>query len=94
MLCLPFATPDALHSIFPHLPACGPQQRRDPSVAVTAILTGQRDDVSGQRIFIHSLDRQVALRSTPLLHQSASMSLGEFMLFPRMLHRIATPLRA
>ena len=40
----PFATPDALHSIFPHLPARCPQQRRDPPVAVTAILTGQRND--------------------------------------------------
>ncbi len=72
----PFATPDALHSIFPHLPACRPQQRRDPPVAVTAILTGQGNDRSRQRIFIHSLDRHVALRSTPLLHQPASMSLG------------------
>jgi hypothetical protein len=90
----PFATPDALHSIFPHLPACGPQQRRDPSVAVTSVLTGQRDDVSGQRIFIHSLDRQVALRSTPLIHQSASMPFGEFMLLSRTLYRTATPLRA
>jgi hypothetical protein len=90
----PFATPDALHSIFPHLPACRPQQRRDPSVAVTPVLTGQHDDVSGQRIFIHSLDRLVALRSTPLLHQSASMALGKFMLLPRMPYRTAAPLRA
>ncbi len=49
----PFATPDALHSIFPHLPACRPQQRRDPPVAVTAILTGQGNNRSRQRIFVH-----------------------------------------
>jgi hypothetical protein len=56
--------------------------------------TGQGNDRSGQLIFIHSLDRQVALRSTPLIHQSASMPPGEFMILPRMLHRAATPLRA
>src|SRR5271155_5002348 len=90
----PFATPDALHSIFPHLPACRPQQRRDPPVAVTAILTGQGNDRLGQRIFIHSLDRHVALRSTPLIHQPAGMPLGEFMSLPCMLHRTATSFRA
>jgi hypothetical protein len=90
----PFATPDALHSIFSHLPACCPQQRRDPAVAVAAILTGQGNDRSRQRIFIHSLDRHVALGSTPLLHQSASMSFREFVLLPRMPHRTATSLRA
>jgi hypothetical protein len=84
----------SLHSIFPHLPACGPQQCRDPPVAVAAILTGQSNNRSRQRIFIHSLDRQVALRSTPLIHQSASMALGEFMLLPRMLNRTATSFRA
>ena len=90
----PFATPDALHSIFPHLPACRPQQRRDPPVAVTAILTGQGNDCSSQRIFIHSLDRHVALRSAPLIHQPASMPLGKLMLLLRMLYRTAPPLRA
>src|SRR5271156_1271487 len=90
----PFATPDALHPIFPPLPACRPQQRRDSPVAVTAILTGQGNDRSGQRIFIHSLDRHVALCSTPLIHQPASMSFGEFVLLPGMLHRTATSFRA
>ena len=35
--------------------------RRDPPVAVTSTLTGQRDDASVQRIFIDSLDRQVTV---------------------------------
>src|ERR1039458_8105126 len=90
----PFTTPNALPSIFPHLPACRPQQRCDSPVTVTAILTGQGNDRSRQRIFIHSLDRQGALRSTPLIHQPASMPLGEFMLLPCMLHRTATSFRA
>ena len=90
----PFPAPDALHPILAYLPPCHPQQRRDSPVAVAAVLTGQGNDRSGQRIFVHSLDRQVALCSAPLLHQSASMPLGEFILLPRMLDRRATPLRA
>jgi hypothetical protein len=89
-----FPTPDALHSIFSHLPAGSPQQRRDPAVAVSPVRTGQGNDRLGQRIFIHSLDRHVALGSTPLLHQSASLSLGQFGLLPGMLHRTATSFRA
>jgi hypothetical protein len=42
----------------------------------------------------NSAVRQAALRSTPLLHQPAGMSLGEFIFLPRMLHRRATPFRA
>jgi hypothetical protein len=38
------ATPDALYPIIAHMPACFPQQRRDLSVAVTAILTGHAND--------------------------------------------------
>jgi hypothetical protein len=67
---------------------------RDPPVAVTAIFTGQGNNRSCQRIFVRPLDRQVALCSTPLIHQSASMPLREFMLLPRMLHRTATSFRA
>jgi hypothetical protein len=40
------------------------------------------------------MDRQVSLRSTPLIHQSASMPLGEFTFLPRMLHRTTPPVRA
>jgi hypothetical protein len=43
---------------------------------------------------IHSLDRHVALCSTPLIHQPASVPLGEFMFLPCMLHRTATSFRA
>src|SRR6266576_6959064 len=65
----PFAPPDALHTIFPHSPACTPQQRRNPPVAVASVLRGQLDDVSRQCILVVALDRLVALGPAPLFQQ-------------------------
>src|SRR5258708_7348394 len=42
-----------------------PQQHRESSIAEPAILTGQGNEGSDQRIFVHLLDRQVTLRSAP-----------------------------
>lgn len=48
-----------------YVPTRSPQQRRDSPVAVTAILRGQRDDRSGQRILIDPLDSLIALCPGP-----------------------------
>src|SRR5216683_2762542 len=45
------------------------------------------------QVDVYSLDRQVALGSAPLLHQSACMPLGKLIRLPCMLHRTTTPLR-
>src|ERR1700732_3241931 len=40
----PFTTPDPLHPVLAHSPPRMLEQRRDPAIAITAILAGQGDD--------------------------------------------------
>ncbi len=51
----PLPPPDPLHPLLVHEPAGVPQQGGDAPVAVAAILSGQCDDVGGQRGFIFRL---------------------------------------
>lgn len=53
-----------------------PQQRRDPPVAVTAILACQTHDRGRQRQFISGYDRLVALAGAGLTKNSAGPTLG------------------
>jgi hypothetical protein len=69
--------------ILAYLPACTPQQRRDPTVAVASVLTGQADNGSGQPIFVVALDRLVPLRPAPLLQQAAAVSFRHPLLLAR-----------
>ena len=48
----PFAAPDSLHSILPHVPAGFAQLDRDPSIAVPPIAVSQGDDRPGQCVFV------------------------------------------
>ena len=48
----PLPPPDPLDTLEVHHPACRAQQRRDPAIAVTAILHGKRNDVGGQSRFV------------------------------------------
>ena len=89
----PFATPDALHPVFAHLPACALQQRRDPAVAIAPILAGKFDHCPGECILVFALCRLVALRAAWLIHQPARMSLTHPML-TRMAHRTTPSFRA
>jgi len=75
-------------------PASHPQQRRDSSVAIAAILRGQRDDRSGQRILIDPLDRLIALCPSPLPQQPASIPFAHLVLRSDMLHCTTAPLGA
>ena len=90
----PLAAPDALYPIFAYVPAITLQQRRNSSVSVATIFTGQGNDRFRQRLFVDLLDRGIALCPSPLPQQPAGMSLAHFVLFARMLHRTTPPLRA
>src|SRR5271170_1042785 len=67
----PFTTPDAFDPVFANPPACTLQQRRDPAVAIAAILAGKPDDGLGQCILVFARCRPVALRAAWLIDQSA-----------------------
>jgi hypothetical protein len=41
----PLSPPQPLHALVIHMPACISQQRRDPTVAISAILTGQLNHI-------------------------------------------------
>jgi hypothetical protein len=65
----------------------------DASIAVSAILAGQRNDGPGQRVFVVSLRGLIALRAAWLMNQLARMTLTRPMLFC-MLYSGTAPLRA
>lgn len=48
----PLSTPDTLYPFVVHRPASSMQHRRDPTIAIPAILSGKFDDVCGQSRFI------------------------------------------
>jgi hypothetical protein len=85
---------DSLHPVVTDMPACPSEQRRDPAVAVAAILAGQRYDGQGELIFVVSLCRPVALRAAWLLHHPARMPFTQPMRVTRMVHRTASSFRA
>ena len=67
----PLPAPDPFNALLVHQPAGVPQQRRDPPVAVTAILPRQGDDVGRQcRLVIRCLGR-FALRRPRLAEHAA-----------------------
>jgi hypothetical protein len=85
----PLPPPDPFHSLTVDLPACMPQQRRDPAVAVAAISGGQRDDIGGEpRLVVGRLWR-LALRGAVLAENPASPSLGHTERGNHMLHASA-----
>ena len=67
----PLAMPNSINPVLADMPACSPQQRRSPSVAVVPILAGQLDDGPGQSILVLALCRLIALRAPWLFHQLA-----------------------
>ena len=69
------------------MPACPSEQSCDPTIAVATILTGQRYDGLGKRIFVVALCRPIALRAAWLFHHPARLPLAHPMRLPRMAHR-------
>ena len=90
----PLATPDPLYAILAHPPAGSLQQRRDPAIAITAVLAGKLDDGLRECVFIFASDRTVALRAARLVGQPARPSLRYPMLLLCMVYGIAPSLRA
>jgi len=67
----PLPSPDALDTFDVHRPACRVKHRRDPAVAVTAVLGSERDDVGRQRRFVGPSGRHLALCRTVLAKSPA-----------------------
>lgn len=72
----PLASPDPLDPLAIHNPAGSMQHRRDATITVTAILSGERDDVGGQRRFIVRSRGDLALRRSMLAQNQARPSFG------------------
>src|SRR5450759_423893 len=90
----PFASPDPLHSILPHLPSRALQQHRDAPVAVSPILRSQGQDRLRQLIFVRAPQRQIALCSSPLPHPSSRPPPTHCVPPAGMLYGVPTSLRA
>jgi hypothetical protein len=56
------------------------EQRRDPAIAITAVLAGKLDDRLRERIFVFPPDRTIALRAARLVRQPACPALRHPML--------------
>jgi hypothetical protein len=89
----PFTTPDSLHPILAHLPACMLEQRGDAAIAISPVLLSQGDNGLGKSIFVFSLCGSVALRAAWLVHQSARPTLTHATL-TGMAHRTTPSFRA
>ncbi len=90
----PFATPDTLHAVLADRPAGPLQQRRDPAVAIAAILAGKLNDRLRECILVFTPCRPIALRAPWLVHQVARTPFADPMRFTRMIDRTAPSLRA
>ena len=82
----PLTSPDPGDPFDVHPPAPLPQQRRDPAVAIAAVLDGKRRDVSGQSRFVIGPCRLLALGGTMLPEHPTGEPLGHAMLGDDMLH--------
>src|SRR5512143_3901334 len=90
----PFASPDPFHSVLAHWPSRLSQQRGDPAVAISAVLTSQRDDRARQGILVPTQNRNVPLCPSPLPQQPAGVTLRESVFRARTLYRTTPPLGA
>ena len=82
----PLASPDPLDPLAVHDPAGSMQHRRDAAIAVAAILSGERDDVGGQRRFIIRSCGDLALCGSVLAENKAGPSLGHVKFGNHMIH--------
>ena len=73
----PLPSPDPLDAFDVHGPACRVKHRRDPAVAVAAVLGRKRDDVGGQHRIVGPSRRRLALRRTMLAQSPAGEALRD-----------------
>ena len=78
----PLPPPDPLDALGVHRPACLPQERRDPAVAVAPVLGRERDDVRGQRVFIGPPARHLPLGRTMLAEHATGDPFRHLELLP------------
>ena len=82
----PLASPDPRNPFGVYPPASVPQHRRDPTIAIAAVLDGERRDVGRQGSLIVGPTGLLALRGTMLPQNPASEPLGDAMFGDHMLH--------
>ena len=82
----PLQPPDPLDAFDVHHPPSVPQQGCDPSIAITAVLVGERDDVGGQSRFIIRHRWYLALCGSMLAKNPTRKALGYAMLGNDMIH--------
>lgn len=71
----------------PHWPSSLLQRRRDPSVAIPAVLACQDDDGLRPRTFVAAQNRSIALWPSPLPQEPADRLLGESIFLSCTLYR-------
>jgi hypothetical protein len=81
----PLTPPDPLDPLVIDQPARIPQQRCDLAVAVTAIETGEFDNVGSQPLFVFTAPRCLALCRAMLAERRASATLGDMQFMSDML---------
>ena len=81
----PLTPPDPFDPLVVHEPAGMPQQRCNLAVAVTAIKTGEFNDVGGQPSFVFTAPRYSALRRAMLPERRASATLGDVQMLSNMI---------
>lgn len=87
----PLSSPDPLHSLVVHRPAGPMQHRRDPAIAIAAILGSEGNDVGSQCRFILAGLWELALSGSMLSQNPACASLRDAELGDNVLHaRTAT----
>src|SRR3974390_13812 len=90
----PFPPPDTPYPAPSHVPARSRPPRRDPEIALTALLAPHLHHRSPQPVFLVARGRAVSLRPSPLPQPPARTPLRQPMLLPGMLSRASAPFRA
>ena len=86
----PLPPPDPLDAFGVHHPAGIAQQRRNPAVAIAAVLAGERNDVRRQGGFVGAAPRHLALRRSMLSQDAARPALRHVQLRHDVLDAAAT----
>ncbi len=82
----PLPPPDPLDPLGVDPPALGPEQRRDPAIAISTVLRGEPDDSLREALLILSYHRVLALGRAVLAHHTAGPALRDPQLVLQVLH--------
>ena len=76
----PLSPPQSLNALVVNLPTCISQQRGDPTIAISAILTGQLDHVGHQPFFIRATNWYLTLSGSVLPQNATSAAFRDIQL--------------